>query len=384
MNLNWCFPELNFYAQCRRFSLAFREELREYYDNSIEHQCDGDREYNTVRRIYEKQDAPYGPPDDCDLPTQTLIDWCRWAHVKSVNKGYAPSQSREHLIDGLDYGEMRLRGSPLEGTLRREEPEIPPGLFPWRWPQPDGPNAYDTYKDTLDASLIMEDVDVGCQIENEELYKYTKGRDVKPVAKTSVAASAPAAASTAIARATANVIEVESIEEVNLLDLTTEPTTYKVVEPTPVVTHVPAALPKPVPVAKSPPATIDQFLAVMKIPPALPLIPTAVFSQLRSLQLQPRFVTQIVRPQRKPMRRLLWQRAKIHMQKEIDRLESYKPVMYEILDQDKPVELMAKASPDSTDNRYMPVMWNSELVQPPYETFYQDGARYPPKLDKLT
>eukprot|EP00971_Amphidinium_carterae_P209525 4156392-Amphidinium_carterae.2 len=57
--------------------------------------------------------------------------------------------------------------------------------------------------------------------------------------------------------------------------------------------------------------------------------------------------------------------------------------MHEILDHDKPVELMVKANPDSTDNRYMPVMWNSELVQPPYETVYQDDAKYPPELDKV-
>eukprot|EP00971_Amphidinium_carterae_P167577 3320479-Amphidinium_carterae.2 len=48
---------------------------------------------------------------------------------------------------------------------------------------------------------------------------------------------------------------------------------------------------------------------------------------------------------------------------------------------------MAKACRDSSDNRYSsytPIKWNIELVQPPYETFYRDGARCPPKLDKLT
>eukprot|EP00971_Amphidinium_carterae_P259369 5146750-Amphidinium_carterae.3 len=116
MNLNGCFPELNFYAQCH-----------EYFDRSIEFQRDGVREYNQVRQVYDKQDAPYGRPDSFDFPTQTLIDWCRWAHAKSVNMGHAPSQSRAHLIEGLFNDEVRLRGSPLEGSARRQEPETPPG-----------------------------------------------------------------------------------------------------------------------------------------------------------------------------------------------------------------------------------------------------------------
>eukprot|EP00971_Amphidinium_carterae_P127740 2530550-Amphidinium_carterae.1 len=86
-NMNWCFSELNFYAQCNRFSLGFQQELQEHFDKSIEHQCDGEREYNMLTSLHRQMDLPYGPPDDLETPNETLTDWCGWAHAKSVNLG---------------------------------------------------------------------------------------------------------------------------------------------------------------------------------------------------------------------------------------------------------------------------------------------------------
>eukprot|EP00971_Amphidinium_carterae_P268039 5317710-Amphidinium_carterae.1 len=64
------------------------------------------------------------------------------------------------------------------------------------------------------------------------------------------------------------------------------------------------------------------------------------------------------------------------MKKEVDTLTDYYPVW--------PVELMAKVCPYSNDNRYTPIVWNPDFVEPPYEDFYKDGSRCVPKLDKMT
>eukprot|EP00971_Amphidinium_carterae_P317269 6307551-Amphidinium_carterae.1 len=83
INQNWCFPEFNFYAQCNRYSLAFEQELLEYYDRSIEHQCDNEKEHTTLTNLHRVLDGPYGQPCDLEQPNDVLTDWCRWAHAKS-------------------------------------------------------------------------------------------------------------------------------------------------------------------------------------------------------------------------------------------------------------------------------------------------------------
>eukprot|EP00971_Amphidinium_carterae_P000212 4539-Amphidinium_carterae.1 len=71
----------------------------------MEGQCDGPKEHD-----------PYGKPDSYDIPTQTVVDWCRWAHAKSVNLGCSVEQSRSHLVSNLADDEERVQGAPLTGN----------------------------------------------------------------------------------------------------------------------------------------------------------------------------------------------------------------------------------------------------------------------------
>eukprot|EP00971_Amphidinium_carterae_P322382 6407351-Amphidinium_carterae.3 len=46
-NLDWCFPELNMYAQTGLFPLHFQKQLLAYYDESIAYMCDTREDYRT-------------------------------------------------------------------------------------------------------------------------------------------------------------------------------------------------------------------------------------------------------------------------------------------------------------------------------------------------
>eukprot|EP00971_Amphidinium_carterae_P304660 6054192-Amphidinium_carterae.2 len=72
------------------------------------------------------------------------------------------------------------------------------------------------------------------------------------------------------------------------------------------------------------------------------------------------------------------------LQKDAEELSSYRPVYGEIPNHDRPVEKMSRDCPDSLDNRFTPIIWNSEYVEPPYADFYKDGSRWVPELDKMT
>eukprot|EP00971_Amphidinium_carterae_P318109 6323571-Amphidinium_carterae.1 len=173
-NMNWCFSELNFYAQCNRFSLAFEKELRDYYDASIKNQCDNEKELTTLTELHRLLDGPYGLPCGLEQPNDVLIDWCKWAHAKSVNNGFLPEQSRQHLIDGLEDATVEhvTKNVPLEGRQRRIAPDAPTGVFPWNWPKPEVEESHDSYRDAINIALIMEDIDNQCEVPHEELYKY--------------------------------------------------------------------------------------------------------------------------------------------------------------------------------------------------------------------
>eukprot|EP00971_Amphidinium_carterae_P193173 3833672-Amphidinium_carterae.1 len=73
------------------------------------------------------------------------------------------------------------------------------------------------------------------------------------------------------------------------------------------------------------------------------------------------------------------------MKKEVDTLTSYYrnyPLYREIPFHDKPVEMMARECPDSSDNHYTPIIWKPEFIEPPYADFYKDRPRCVPKLSK--
>eukprot|EP00971_Amphidinium_carterae_P103420 2047528-Amphidinium_carterae.1 len=70
------------------------------------------------------------------------------------------------------------------------------------------------------------------------------------------------------------------------------------------------------------------------------------------------------------------------LEKDAMELSNYNPVYQEV--PDRPVEKMARDCPDSQDNRFVPIIWKQECVEPPYSSFYKDGSCWVPKLDKLT
>eukprot|EP00971_Amphidinium_carterae_P112242 2223362-Amphidinium_carterae.1 len=69
-NLDWCFPELNMYAQTGMFPLDFQKELMTYYDESIAYMCDTPEVYRKMQNHFHWIDVKYGCPDDFDVPSQ--------------------------------------------------------------------------------------------------------------------------------------------------------------------------------------------------------------------------------------------------------------------------------------------------------------------------
>eukprot|EP00971_Amphidinium_carterae_P184740 3667718-Amphidinium_carterae.1 len=78
-NMNWCFSESSTPS-----ATAFRWDFSKNFENTltgalkfmmIEHQCDGEREHNTLTLLHRQMDLPLGPPDDLETPNETLSDW---------------------------------------------------------------------------------------------------------------------------------------------------------------------------------------------------------------------------------------------------------------------------------------------------------------------
>eukprot|EP00971_Amphidinium_carterae_P350650 6491669-Amphidinium_carterae.3 len=98
-NLDWCFPELNMYAQTGLFPLHFQKQLMAYYDESIAYMCDTREDYRTLQNHFTAVDNKHGEPDNFDVPSQVHVDWCRWAHERTVNEGYSPEDSHKWLLE---------------------------------------------------------------------------------------------------------------------------------------------------------------------------------------------------------------------------------------------------------------------------------------------
>eukprot|EP00971_Amphidinium_carterae_P179690 3563761-Amphidinium_carterae.1 len=122
-NLDWCFPELNMYAQTNHFTAV---------------------------------DNKHGEPDNFDVPSQVHVDWCRWAHERTVNEGYSPEDSHKWLLERELYLKDVVKGMPPP-TLRRQLAS-PDGLFPQNWPDPDAPDEMNTDSHLL-AALVLDDYD---------------------------------------------------------------------------------------------------------------------------------------------------------------------------------------------------------------------------------
>eukprot|EP00971_Amphidinium_carterae_P257716 5115619-Amphidinium_carterae.1 len=154
--MNWCYPELNMYAQIGMFSLRFQKELFDYYSESIAHMCDTHEECLLLHQHFEGIDAKCGGPSTMDVPLTIRTEWHRWAHTRSMNAGYFLGDSynwemgKEVLLDNL----MSIF-PPLSTRLVKEAPD---GLFPQSWPPvvPDEPKPDKTLAQIL-ATLVMDD-----------------------------------------------------------------------------------------------------------------------------------------------------------------------------------------------------------------------------------
>eukprot|EP00971_Amphidinium_carterae_P196612 3901902-Amphidinium_carterae.1 len=59
-------------------------------------------------------------------------------------------------------------------------------------------------------------------------------------------------------------------------------------------------------------------------------------------------------------------------------MTSYRPLGNNIIGFETPVNLMSDLKPPSKNQVFIPISWNAECVQLPYEDFYLDGCRLPP------
>eukprot|EP00971_Amphidinium_carterae_P126972 2515720-Amphidinium_carterae.2 len=161
-NLDWCFPELNMYAQTGVFPLHFHKMLVAYFDDSIVYMCDTKEEYAKLTDHFRALDLRHGVPDNYDVPSQVHVDWARWAHERTVNEGYLQEDSYKWLLmKELTLADV-VKGMPPP-TMRNQF-QSPHGLYPQNWPDPDAPGELNTDAHMM-AALVMDDYDHRIPIE---------------------------------------------------------------------------------------------------------------------------------------------------------------------------------------------------------------------------
>eukprot|EP00971_Amphidinium_carterae_P188519 3741997-Amphidinium_carterae.1 len=65
------------------FPLSFQKELFDYYNESIANMCDNPEDYTRMNDFFAMVDMDHGVPDELQIPSQTKVDWCRWAHERT-------------------------------------------------------------------------------------------------------------------------------------------------------------------------------------------------------------------------------------------------------------------------------------------------------------
>eukprot|EP00971_Amphidinium_carterae_P268534 5327468-Amphidinium_carterae.2 len=66
-----------------------------------------------MNEFFATLDKAHGVPDDRSIPSQVKVDWCRWAHEKTMNAGYNANDSHKWLLEReLDWKTVD-RGTPL-------------------------------------------------------------------------------------------------------------------------------------------------------------------------------------------------------------------------------------------------------------------------------
>eukprot|EP00971_Amphidinium_carterae_P172828 3425918-Amphidinium_carterae.2 len=134
-----------------------REEdaLCQHTQSDMKRPFDHPRDLPTHGR-FETLDRKHGEPHNYDVPSQVHVDWCRWAHEKTVNARYSPDDSHTWLLEReLELKDVVKGMPPL--TLRRQF-SSPAGLFPQNWPDPDAPDEMNVDSHLL-AALVMDDYD---------------------------------------------------------------------------------------------------------------------------------------------------------------------------------------------------------------------------------
>eukprot|EP00971_Amphidinium_carterae_P001959 39155-Amphidinium_carterae.1 len=58
-NMDWCYPELNMYAQVGMFPLSFQKELFDYYNASIAHMCDRPEDHTRLNDFFAMVDIDH-------------------------------------------------------------------------------------------------------------------------------------------------------------------------------------------------------------------------------------------------------------------------------------------------------------------------------------
>eukprot|EP00971_Amphidinium_carterae_P134007 2655328-Amphidinium_carterae.1 len=156
-NLNWCYPELNMYAQIGMFPLCFQKELYDYYNESIATMCDAPEEYRTLQQHFDAIDDKCGSPHNMDVPLIVQADWHKWSHSRTMNAGYFLGDSYKWAMDMEDSMLNLMRINPPLST--RPPKQTPNGLFPQNWLVPEHPDELEPVKahSKVLAALIMDD-----------------------------------------------------------------------------------------------------------------------------------------------------------------------------------------------------------------------------------
>eukprot|EP00971_Amphidinium_carterae_P188526 3742143-Amphidinium_carterae.1 len=109
-------------------------------------------------------------------------------------------------------------------------------------------------------------------------------------------------------------------------------------------------------------------------PPVMLVIPPDVVAEEVNLDTFPTF---------EQWKDAMWHAPYVASHK-VEEMTSYKPISYNIVGFDGPVNQMSDQTPPSDDHVFTPILWISDYVQPPYEDFYLDGCRIPPYGTGLT
>eukprot|EP00971_Amphidinium_carterae_P092961 1840444-Amphidinium_carterae.1 len=160
--------------------------------------------------------------------------------------------------------------------------DVPTGVFPWKWPEPEVEESHDSYRDAINVALIMDDIDNQCEVPHEELYKYNPRHHAQTAVKQTQEIMQKLEKSNARVNAALQSLHSQETQKSSgssssddktpirdLLDLAFAAATEA---EKPLPTPVPAVSSQPI--VKSPPPNVGPKQDVTETPQALPLVPT--------------------------------------------------------------------------------------------------------------